>query len=83
MDRQLTIGLATVISAFVVIAWLAIEDERRWQEFAAAHECQIVAQTRGRTAYGGTYVNGQYAPSSMYVAGTKTYRCNDGVEYTR
>lgn len=71
------IGAGVLCIAGLVV--YAVYDEGQWTAFAAENDCKIVAQTADQTSYG--WVNGKM--STTTISGTKTYRCADGVDYTR
>jgi hypothetical protein len=73
--------MAVVAIVFVVIAIVIGKYESdKWDAFAKAHQCKVIAKSAGHNAWG-VGSDGKY--SSYYVAGTTTYRCNDGIDYTR
>lgn len=71
-------GVVTVL-AFGGLAYLDIQEQKQWDAFAQAHACKKIAHQDGYTMYG--YHNGKY--QSFWVSSKDTYRCNDGVDYTR
>jgi len=73
----ITLSVVALVG-FVIAA--SIQDSRRWNEFAKAHECKLIGKTSSSLipAFG---TNGQ--TTFITVPGTETYVCNDGVTYTR
>lgn len=49
--------------------------------FLAQH-CKLVATVQGGYSYGYGNVNGHYGYGQIYNAGSKTYKCDDGVTRT-
>jgi hypothetical protein len=62
---------AIVVVLFGLLVWGGVVSDQNWNAFAKTHHCVVVAETEG-------YYNG-----SLWIAGTKTYRCDDGIERTR
>jgi Mg2+/citrate symporter len=71
--------------AFVAFAiWMGVIEQRRWNEFAKAHDCKKIAEIAGYYSTGtGVMSNGKIGTVSTWNPSRKTYRCNDGVDYTR
>lgn len=67
------------VSALSFLIWAGIQDQKRWDAFAATHACKLIAHQDGYSTYG--YFNGKY--QSYYVPSRNTFHCNDGVDYTR
>lgn len=83
------ISLTLLFVALIVgMGYLIYRDEKQWEAFAKAHNCKIVAVQSGDVVTIVTYSvgpNGQMIPT-MGTASTsekKTYKCDDGVTYTR
>lgn len=71
------LGMAGILALALYAAGL---DENRWVDFSRAHHCKVVAKTEGNFGTGlGT--NGKL--TTIYINGTTTYRCDDGIDYTR
>jgi hypothetical protein len=70
-------GTAAVLIVVAVV--INIWEQKSWNDFAAAHDCQVVGEIAGHSAYG--YYNGKY--QSYWVPSKTVYKCNDGIEYTR
>ena len=68
------------VLAIAVLVYFAVKDGREWDAFAAAHECKVVAKADGTWGYGMT-ADGKWG--QIYIPGKTTFRCNDGVDYTR
>lgn len=82
MERLLTkpaflFGTAAALIAGAIA--LATVEQKQWDAFAAQHECKVVGKIAGHSAYG--YRNGSY--TTYWVPSKTTYRCNDGIDYTR
>lgn len=81
MNRFLTptvlFGTAAALIAGAIV--FTIVEQNQWDAFAAKHECKVVGEIAGHNAYG--YYNGKY--QTYWVPSKTTYRCNDGVDYTR
>lgn len=83
MERLLTkpaffFGTAAAVLIGVSVA-AVMYDQNQWDAFAAQHECKVVGKIAGHNAYG--YRNGSF--TTYYVPSQTTYRCNDGIDYTR
>ena len=63
-----------------LVAAIVNYSNNRWEEFVAAHDCKVVAQTAATTSYGIT-VSGKFG--TIVNSATTTWRRNDGVDYTR
>lgn len=72
------LGIATVAGFGLLIA-AGIAEKKQWETFAATHECKVVGKVAGYMTYG--YYNGKM--QNYWVPARTTYRCNDGVDYTR
>lgn len=72
----MAVGFVAVIGGLFA---LAAYEHKKWEEFAATHDCKVIGKIAGYHTYG--YYNGKY--QTYYVPGKTTYRCNDGVDYTR
>ena len=58
---------------------LSVYEQNQWNAFAAQHQCKVVAKIAGYSTYG--YHNGKY--QTYWVSSRETFRCNDGIDYTR
>ena len=83
-DKIMMGGLAALV-VFVLTAIVlgAIEDEKKWKIFAAEHDCKLIRVTKGETHLTTAYTNNGPVVATTGSSGTKTYLCNDGVEYVR
>jgi hypothetical protein len=77
-DFRFWFGLALFI--VVVAICLGMQGEANWRQFAQEHDCKVIARHDGTNSVGVTYTG---KVGSIYTPGTVTYRCNDGVDYTR
>jgi hypothetical protein len=77
-----TIGFVAVIGLAI---WAAIENEKKWQAFIVENECKVTAKIASKTISTSHYdvAQGKYVNSSTTIPGTTTWKCADGVEYTR
>lgn len=74
-----TMGILIVFSLGFLI-WVSAEDQKKWDAFSRTHDCKVIAKTAGNW---GTGVGSNGKVTSVYISGTTTYRCNDGIDYTR
>lgn len=65
----------------VVIFVVMIKSEMEWKAWADVH-CKVVAKTEAQTSFGYAWGK-EYTPVSVTQPGTTTYKCDDGVVYTR
>ena len=72
------IGAAALATAGLVA--YVIYDDMQWSAFAAENDCKVIAKTEPTTGYGIT-ANGKMG--MVFIDARVTYRCNDGVDYTR
>lgn len=79
MDNYYAVLGGVVVALVPTAIYLDIQEQKTWDAFAQAHECKLIAHQNGYTMYG--YHNGKY--QSFWVSSKDTYRCNDGVDYTR
>lgn len=77
--RMIGVGAAMFLGSIGLLVWASSVEQKHWDEFAAAHDCQVIGKIAGHTAYG--YYNGKY--QSYWVSSKTVYKCNDGIEYTR
>ena len=76
--------LVALIVAAVLLSALAIllvsHSNARWEQFVEQHDCKIIARHKGTSTVG---IGADGKMVSLYTRGTVTWRCNDGVDYTR
>ena len=77
--RNPAILFGTAIALIGAAVAVSVVEQNKWEAFAAKHECKVVGKIAGHSAYG--YHNGKY--QHYWVSEKITYRCNDGVDYTR
>jgi hypothetical protein len=83
MDFMFSTPRRMLITFGILIALLIaaeIQNEMEWKEFAQAHACRVI----GKSASSSSYVlmsNGKMG--TVENSGTTTYRCDDGIDYTR
>lgn len=83
MDKVfIGIGALTICSIPLLI-YASIVEHQQWQEFAKAHECRPIAHSNGYYTSGAGFRDGKMITTSHYHPSRETYRCNDGVDYTR
>ena len=71
-------SVAAILIAGLV--YLAVVEQTEWNQFSAAHDCRVIARKAGTTGYG---LTSSGKMGTVYISGTTTYHCNDGVDYTR
>jgi len=76
------IGALTICSIPLLI-YAAVLEQRQWEEFSKAHDCKLVAHANGYYTSGTGWRDGKMITTSYYHPSRDTYRCNDGVDYTR
>ena len=76
--------LVSMIIAIVLllasIILLVAHSNARWEQFVEQHDCKIIARHKGTSTVG---IGADGKMVSLYTRGTVTWRCNDGVDYTR
>lgn len=78
------IAFLFVVGIIALLIVAAIKDQKNWNKFASDHKCKLVAVQQGSYQSGYYYnSNGGYVYGSHYVDGTNTFKCDDGVTYTR
>lgn len=84
-DRWFLPAMAVVAIGLVCLAvWIGIEEQKQWNAFAKAHHCKKVAEIAGYYSYGtGMTSNGKIGTVSQWNPSRETFRCDDGVDYTR
>ena len=78
-------GISAVIVAVIgLIFYAAVQENREWEAFAAAHECRVIGHMTGSsTSSIGVSSNGQTVVTPVYIPGKIGYACNDGLQYWR
>lgn len=71
----MVLTIAFVLGIVLILA--AINNTNAWDRFKSEHHCAIVAKKDGQYVYTFGKSGGAWVP------GTTTYRCDDGVDYTR
>lgn len=72
----LTAGILLVVA---LIFHVSLYEHKKWNAFAKKHNCVVVSTVKRHNVT--TLIDGAYAVS--FVPGNTTYRCDDGVLYTR
>lgn len=82
--------VVVALAVVLVVALLRAEaaDEAKWKVFRDEHHCRVVARQDGyETTGSGVAITpkGGVAPvfTSNYVSPRATWRCDDGIDYTR
>ena len=73
------VGLAAVLFLGLCV-WAAVEDDREWQAFSAAHHCRLVSTSPGESA---TTITTKGNVGVTYIPGKDGYACDDGVVHYR
>lgn len=71
-------GIA-VIAVIIGGIYYAYQEQKEWDAWSGDHHCIVTKRTESQTVTG--WYGGKY--TSHTVPATTTYRCDDGVEYTR
>jgi Tfp pilus assembly protein PilE len=69
-----------IVIVFPLVIWSTYAESKSWDSFKSTHDCQVIAQNKGTTSYGMT-TNGTMG--MIQSLPTTTFKCNDGVTYTR
>ena len=72
----LTAGMLLTVA---LIFHVTVYEHKKWNAFAEKHNCAVVSKVKEHNVT--TIVDGTYAVS--FIPGSTTYRCDDGVLYTR
>jgi hypothetical protein len=80
MDSIHTIMIAVILAVAVLVTAVTVHSSNKWKEFAAQHNCQMVADNAGTSSFGIT-LDGKMG--MIRSASTKSFKCDDGVTYTR
>lgn len=84
--RAVLCFLALGILSIPVGVWGAIEDQRQWSAFSAAHACKIVGHMSGDTVTTVAPIIGGNGGIAVGVSSTPSktgWQCDDGVTYWR
>ena len=68
-----------IIGLCILFMYIAYLGEGEWQEYAKDNDCIVVGHTVGTNVT--AIVNGKVGVA--YVPGNTTYKCNNGLTYTR
>jgi hypothetical protein len=66
-DRPRNSRRVVIVVIFILVLYGAIQEEKDWDAYAAAHHCKITKSVKGQTTL--------FPPI--------TYTCDDGQEFTR
>lgn len=88
-DKKLIASFIAGAAVLIAVAVVADSvDAKKWSKFATEHHCFAVGKSAGRTVVGtgvGVGSSGEAVSvvTTGYVSPTVTFRCDDGVDYTR
>lgn len=72
------------VALVIASVYYAIENEKEWDKFSAEHKCEVVERISGTTSTGlGVGPNGQVGMVTLTSPSKTSYKCDDGVIYTR
>lgn len=79
------IGTMVLCVALIALAvWAAIESGRQWKQFAAEHQCRVIAKIRGDTINTMSFDSKGAPVIGIATTPDKTgWLCNDGITYYR
>jgi len=84
IDRTLIATGAVILALIVLVVVLAVQEQRRWDEFASDHNCRVVGRERGSTKIGyGMATNGTMGTVVTSTPSKTGWLCDDGVTYWR
>lgn len=86
LGRLMLVLMVLVVAGIPLMIWAAIEDDRQWSAFKAAHNCKVVGKIRGDTVTTVAPIIGGNGGVAVGVSSTpdKTgWQCADGVTYWR
>lgn len=72
--QAVIIAIACWVGIILILA--SLDNTKAWERFKNEHHCKIVAKKDGQWIWS---MNGH----DHYVPGTETWRCDDGVDYTK
>lgn len=79
----LVVAGLTFIGLFILLGWVAIEEEKRWRVFAEQHSCKVVGKKESQSLTTVTFTDGKTGVGSTYIPPQVGYACDDGVTYWR
>lgn len=80
-DRVYWILVATIIAAVAGISiWLAIEDAKNWQSYAATHHCVPAGTMDGSISFG---TDSKGRSTTNYNPSKTIYKCDGGEIHIR
>jgi len=88
IERLLVLAIVLAVLLIPISIYAAIEEDREWQEFSAAHDCKVISKEKGHLSTGvgyGMAANGQFGAivTTSSTPDKTAYSCNDGVTYWR
>jgi hypothetical protein len=84
IHKELIGAMLLVVVLLGVVIAAAIHQDKEWKKFVVTNECKVIAQVAGRY-HTGTIHNkdGTTSRYSEWEPARVTWRCADGVTYTR
>lgn len=79
MGALVLVAILALLGLLVFFGKIALEEERRWQEYAAEH-CKLKAHRKGRSF---TTIGTDGNSHVTFESDQRTWVCDDGKEYTR
>ena len=59
-------------------------EEKKWEAFKIKHHCKVISETEGSVSVVPIFgSNGAFSTATVTNPGTITYRCDNGIDYTR
>lgn len=86
--RFLLLLLVLLVLSIPATIYASIQDQKRWQAFAQAHNCKVVAKEQGHTSTGvgyGVTASGNTGTvvTTTHTPGKTAWLCDDGITYWR
>lgn len=73
-----------LVMACILLGWCVAQENARWSAFSEEHECVVVAKQDGEVFVTPVMMaSGSVGVAVSSSSDTITWRCNDGIEYTR
>lgn len=84
MARFMIGTIAVCVALIGLSIWLVIESERQWKQFAAEHQCRVIAKISGDTINTMSFDSKGNPVVGIATTPDKTgWLCNDGITYYR
>jgi hypothetical protein len=82
--QVIAVLIAVAVACIAMLFKFSLDESRRWQKFAAAHECKISQRMDGDTLTTTTVsANGNVGVGIVTTPSKTAWLCNDGVTYWR